>query len=107
MTDASMYGLGAVLGQIDNNGQEKVIAYASRTLKPAERNYSTIEKEALGIIFGVTYFKHYIWGRKVTILTDHRPLQWLMKNKDTSSRLIRWAMKLRDLNIEIFYKPGK
>ena len=106
MTDASDYAIGAVLGQLEEGNKEVVIAYASRGLKAHEKNYAVIEKEALAIIFAVKYFRHYIWGRRIQVLTDQRPLQWLMTHKDTSSRLIRWALYLQEYDLEIKYRKG-
>ena len=107
MTDASNYAIGAVLSQNDKNGKDHPIAYASRSLKSHEKNYSTIEREALALVFATKYFRHYIWSKEIILLTDHKPLQWLMSHKDTSSRLIRWALNLQDLNIRIQYRSGK
>ena len=107
MTDASAYAIGAVLSQNDENEKDHPIAYASRSLKPHEKNYSTIEREALALVYATKQFRHYIWSKEITLLTDHKPLQWLMSHKDTSSRLIRWALNLQDLNINIKYRTGK
>ena len=101
-TDASNVGLGAILSQIQG-GKERVIAYASRHLNHAERNYATIEKEALAIVFAVKKFKTYIHGHETKIVTDHAPLKWLMKVKDTNAKLTRWALEIQDLNLEIEY----
>ena len=69
--------LGAVLSQIDNNGNEHVVAYASKTLSPREKNYSTTENEAFAIQLGTQHFRVYLLGRKLTISTDHSALSWL------------------------------
>jgi hypothetical protein len=66
-----------------------------------------IEREALAMISALKHFNHYIYGRKIIIQTDHAPLQWLHTHKDQSSRLLRWALKLQDYDIQIQYKPGK
>ena len=83
-TDASNIGIGSVLAQV-HNGQEFPIAYNSRQLSKVEQNYSTIEKELLSVVNAVPTYRPYLYGRKFTLVTDHRPLRWLMSLKDPSS----------------------
>lgn len=101
-TDASKYGLGAVL----HNGNGKPVAYASRMLNSAEQNYSTIEKELLGVVWAVRHFRPYLYGRKFKIFTDHRPLVYLFSMTDPSSRLTKFRLALEDYSFEVFYKKG-
>jgi len=107
MTDASNVAIEAVLEQIGPDGKEHPIAYASRGLKPAEKNYATIELECLALVYGTTKFRTYLWGNKIMVYTDHNPLQYLKNHQDTSSRLMRWALKLQEYDIIINYRRGK
>jgi hypothetical protein len=75
-TDACNYGIGSVLLQIQD-GVEKPIAYASRQLKPSKKKYATVEKEALAVVFSIKHFRHYLLDKPFTVISDHRPLQWL------------------------------
>lgn len=104
-TDASNFALGAVLSQVTDNS-DLPIAYASRTLNESEQKYSPIEKELLAIVWAVGYFRPYLFGRKFTIFSDHRPLQWLFSHKEPSSRLFAWKTKLQAYDFEIIYKRG-
>ena len=104
-TDASNDAIGAVLSQ-GPIGKDLPIAYASRTLNNAERNYPTVEKELLAIVWGCKYFRQYLYGRTFTIVTDHRPLTWIFSVKDPSSRLLRWRLKLEEYEYEVVYKKG-
>ena len=74
-TDASDYGVGAVLSQLNDSGNEKVIAYASKALSPCEQKYSTTEKEALAVVFGTGHFRVYHLGRHFKLITDHNALR--------------------------------
>lgn len=101
-TDASDIAIGAVLSQ--NNHP---IAYASRTLSSAEQKYNTTEKELLGILWAVTHFRPYVYGRKFTLRTDHKALIWLSKLKEPNQRLTRWKLKLQDYDFNIEHVKGK
>lgn len=101
-TDASNSALGAVLSQ-DN----KPICYASRTLNNHERNYSTIEKEMLAIIWALKYFRRYVYGRKFLVQTDHQPLKWLYSMKEPNSKMARWRIQLSEYDFDIDYVKGK
>lgn len=105
-TDASNFAIGAVLSQ-GPIGKDLPIAYASRTLNPAELNYSTIEKELLAIVWATKYFRPYLFGTRFKIITDHKPLQWLFSVKEPGSKLVRWRLKLEEYDYEIVYKKGK
>ena len=96
--DASPTGLGVVLSHITDEG-EKPIAYLSRALAPAEKNYSQLEKEGLAIIFGVKKLHQYLYGHKFVIYTDHKPLLGLSKPDRATptmaaARIQRWALIL-------------
>ena len=85
-TDACNTGLGAILSQ-EVQGIIRPIAYASRTLQPAERNYSITEKEMLGALWGMEHFRYFLYGREFLSKTDHKALEAFITPKDTSNQL--------------------
>lgn len=105
-TDASNCGLGAVLTQkIDE--QERVLAFASRILNKAERNYDVMERECLAVVWAVEHFRRYLEGYHFTVITDHSSLRWLHNLKNPSGRVGRWALRLQGYDYEIIHRAGK
>lgn len=105
-TDASNVAIGGILSQ-GRIGQDKPIAYYSRTLNSAERNYSTVERELLAMVEATKHFRPYLYGRKFICITDHKPLAWLSSLKEPNSRLMKWKLKLEEFDYEVQYKKGK
>lgn len=105
-TDASDFGIGAVLTQT-LNGQEKVIAYMSKSLSHQERNYSATEREALAVLTAIEHWRCYLEnGLKFTIYTDHSSLKWFLNLNNPTGRLARWGVRLSAYNFEIKHRKG-
>jgi hypothetical protein len=100
-TDWSGAGLGAVLIQRDDQGQEYVIAYASRSNNRMERNYSNYAGKCLAAGWGVSHFRVYLCGRLFVLLTDHEPLKWLMSNEKLTGVHARWAHILSEYDFQL------
>nr|GFB19300.1 reverse transcriptase domain-containing protein [Tanacetum cinerariifolium] len=100
--DASIKGLGVVLMQRD-----KVISYASRQLKIHEKNYTTHDLELGAVVFALKIWRHYLFGTKCTVFTDHKSLQHILNQKDLNMRKRRWLELLSDYDYEIRHHPGK
>ena len=105
-TDASDRGIGCILMQ-ERDGLLHPVAYASRKLLPREQNYSAIEREALAIIWAISKFEVYLFGRPFVIQTDHKPLMYIEKAKCINKRVMRWAILLQEYKYNIEAVPGK
>nr|GEW39930.1 hypothetical protein [Tanacetum cinerariifolium] len=100
--DASLKGYGVVLMQ-----QEKVIAYASQQLRNHEENYMTHDLELVAVVFALNLWRHYLYGVKCTVFTNHKSLQYILDQKELNMRQRRWIELLSDYDCEICYHPGK
>eukprot|EP00731_Ephydatia_muelleri_P004970 Em0002g1146a len=104
-TDACQYGIGAVLSQ-DHDGEEKVVAYGSRTLSKAERKYCVTRKELLAVVTFTKHFRPYLLGRHFTLRTDHSSLQWLYNMKEPEGQLARWLEQLQEYDFAVIHRRG-
>jgi hypothetical protein len=105
--DASGIAVGAVLSQLDDNGIEHPVAFASKVLSKTERNWSCTEREAYAIVWGVDHFRSFLLGRPFQLVSDHQPLRWLRQMKCPPPKLARWILQLEEFDFEITYKPGE
>ena len=105
-TDASNVGIGAVLSQTQD-GEERVIQYASRTLNKAERNYCVTRRELLAVVSFVWYFRHYLSGAHFTLRTDHAALYWLLRKRDPEGQVARWVVILQGFDMCLEHRPGR
>jgi hypothetical protein len=107
-TDASDFAMGATVGQRDDEGRMRPIAFASKKLHGAELNYPIYDKEFMAIIFGFKEFRHYLIGNmhKVKVYTDHKNIAYFASTQQLNGRQIRWAEYLSEFNYEIIHRKG-
>ena len=105
-TDACQSGIGAVLSQEQEDGKERVIAYASRALSKAERRYSVTRQELLAAVTFIHQFRQFLLGRHFVLRTDHGSLQWLHSIKEPEGQMARWLEKLQEYDFEIQHRKG-
>jgi hypothetical protein len=87
--DWNVLGIGAIFGQLDEEGKEYVITYASRSNNKVEKNYSSYEGEYLVVVWDVIHFRPYLYGTNFTLYTNHQPIKWLMTNDKLTNKLAR------------------
>lgn len=104
--DASNVAIGAYLCQ-QVEGLEHPVCYYSKRLNTHQQRYSTVEKEALGLVLAVRVFSPYFGAQPVTVYTDHSPLQFLQRMSNYNQKLLRWALELQQYNLNIIHRPGK
>ena len=107
LTDASDYGIGGVLLQLEPNGQWKPVCFTARKLKGAEANYTVSEKEFLAVVHALRKWRYYLQGTQFTVMTDHQALKWLMSLKEPKGRLARWMMDIQDYDFVVQYASGR
>eukprot|EP00731_Ephydatia_muelleri_P036277 Em0229g3a len=105
-TDASDCGIGAVLSQVNSDGSECVIAYASRSLSRQEQRYCVTRRELLAVVEFVKHFREYLLGRRFTLRTDHGSLVWLKNFKEPEGQLARWLERLEEYDFTVVHRPG-
>lgn len=105
--DASDYGVGAVLVQLDDAGHERPIAFMSRKLNTAQRNYSVTERECLAALEAIKRFRCYLEMQEFEVITDHASLVWLMRQPNLTGRLARWALLLQSYKFTVSHRKGK
>jgi hypothetical protein len=96
--DASSTSIGAVLYQLYTNGSNNLISAFSKTLDPAQMSYTVTEKELFAIVKACEHYRNYLLGKEFILKTDHKALTYLRTCKETTSRLLRWALKLEEFD---------
>ena len=104
--DASDIAIGSALMQLEEPNWYRPVYYASRKLSTAERNYSTTEREALGMVYSINKFRHYLLGKKFTFHVDHSALLYLVSKQELTGKLARWTLLLQEFEFDILHRPG-
>ena len=105
-SDWSQKGMGALLGQKDERGLDYAVAYASKSCNPAEKNYSSFDGECLGAVWATSHFKQYVIGKKLTLVTDHEPIKWILSTEKLPGKLARWALLLQEFDFKVEHRAG-
>ena len=105
-TDASGKAVGATLGELDEQGMEQPLAFASQKLTETQMAWATIEREAYAVIWALNRFRDIIFGSRVSIFCDHNPLQYIRECAPKSAKLLRWSLALQEFDVDFQYKKG-
>jgi hypothetical protein len=105
-TNWSAIGIGVIHGQLDEEGKEYVIAYASRSNNKVESNYSSYKGECVAVVWAVIHFRPYLYGTNFILYADHQPIKWLMINDKLIGKLIRWALILQEYEFKVIHRLG-
>ena len=98
--------MGAILSQLDKQGEEHPICYASRSCNAAEQNYSSFDGECLAVVWATSHFRSYIFGNSFTLVTDHEPLKWIMTTQKLTGKLARWSLLLQEYDFTVEHRAG-
>ena len=107
LVDASHYAVGGILAQTDAGGIEHPVAFASCKFTETQKNWATIKKEAYAVIWALNKFKYWVFGKPITVYTDHNPLVYLTDTVPKFSKLIRWALALQEFDLQFKFRAGK
>ena len=105
-TDASDYAIGGILGQLDENGKERIVKFLHKTLSQTERRYGATEREAFAAYWCITKCKPYLIQREFELITDHSALRWMLNNLNEKAKFHRWQTQLASYKFKIIHKPG-
>ena len=105
--DASGIALGVVLTQPGEGGIDHLIAYSSRKLSTAEKNYTTTEREGLAMVYALQKFRHYLVGASFKMFIDHSALKYLVNKPVLGGRIYRWLLLFQEYDFEIIVKPRR
>ena len=104
--DASDIVIGSALMQLEEPNWYMPVYYASRKLSTTERNYSTTEREALGMVYNINKFRHHLLGKKFTFHVDHSALLYLVSKRELTGKLARWTLLLHEFEFKILHRQG-
>ncbi|EIE86558.1 hypothetical protein RO3G_11269 [Rhizopus delemar RA 99-880] len=105
-TDASQYGVGAVLTQRDELNRTLHIAFASKSLSPSQRKWNTTKRELYAVVFALEKYREFLWGNKFELRTDHKALMYLHTQEQANPMMIGWLETLQDFNFDVIHIQG-